>query len=192
MSGLLAQRAHTLHAPGTLDECRQLIDVGSAEDPNGRLNVHAFRVDWSSPERATIRTSGGLPRGSTRVHLARHDWGTVAEARTQLDPFQVAIAWLLFIGCSAVAVAMAVNRSGGASVTGSLVPFGLLAAAALVALIWIYARAGKRDAAMVHDLALAIGANSVDGVLSPQYALRPNWPPPSEASIRAKSSSEPS
>jgi hypothetical protein len=36
---------------------------------------------------------------------------------------------------------------------------------------------------MLHDLALALGANSVDGVTSPQYALRPNWPPPSDASV---------
>jgi hypothetical protein len=87
---------------------------------------------------------------------------------------------------------MAVNRAGGKSLTGALVPFGLLALAALVALIWMYARTGNRDAAMVHDIALAIGANSVDGVVSPQYALRPNWPPPAETSIRADSSRAPS
>jgi hypothetical protein len=58
----------------------------------------------------------------------------------------------------------------------------------LVVLCWIYARTGAADAAMVHDLALAVGANSVDGVMSPQYALRPNWPPPSEASLRVGAS----
>jgi hypothetical protein len=122
-----------------------------------------------------------------RVHLSRHEWGSTAQATTQLDPFQAAIAWLLLLGCGAITVAMAVNRSDGKGFDGALVPFGLLVLAALVALIWMYARTGKRDAAMVHDLALALGANSVDGVLSPQYALRPNWPPPSEASIRARS-----
>jgi hypothetical protein len=192
MSGLLAQRAHTLYAPGTPEECRALIEVGTAEDANRRLNLSAFRVDWSSPERASIRTSGGLPRTTTRVHLSRHDWGSTAEATTQLDPFQVVIAWLLFVGCAGITIAMAVNRSSGKSLTGALLPFGVVALLALVALIWMYARAGKRDAAMLHDIALAIGANSVDGVVSPQYALRPNWPPPAENSIRADASPSPS
>ena len=187
MSGLLARRAHTLYAPGTPDECRQLIEVGTSDDANGRLNVTPFRVEWASPERATIRTAGGLPRRRTRVRLSRHDWGTTAEATTQLEPFQVAIAWLVLIGCSGIAIAMSVNRSAGESLTGALVPFGLLALVAVVAVIWMYARTGSRDAAMVHDIALAIGANSVDGVVSPQYALRPNWPPPAETSLPAGS-----
>jgi len=181
---LLGRKRHTLYAPGNPDECRKLIEQGTSEDASGRLNASAFRVDWSSPERASIRTSGGLPRRSTRVHLGRHDWGTAAEAITQIDVFQVVIAWLLFVGCGAVAIATAVNRADGASVTGALVPFGVLAVVALLALIWMYARTANRDAVMVRDLALAIGASSVDGVLSPQYALRPNWPPPSEASLR--------
>jgi hypothetical protein len=185
---LLGRMRHTLYAPGTPDECRQLIEVGTAEDAAGRLNASAFRVDWSSPERASIRTSGSLPRRSTRVHLSRHDWGTTAEAITQVDAFQVVIAWVLFVGCGGIAIATAVNRADGKSITGALAPFGVLAVAALFALIWMYARTENRDAVMVRDLALAIGASSVDGVLSPQYALRPNWPPPSEASIRAKSS----
>ena len=185
MSGFMARRAHTLYAPGTPEECRRLLDVGASDDPNGRLNLHAFRVDWSGSSLATIRTAG-LPRRSTRVQLSRHDWGTTAGVTTQLDPFPVAIAWLVFVGCAGIAIATAANRSGGKSLTGALVPFGVLALVALVGLIWMYARTGSRDAAMVHDVALAIGANSVDGVLSPQYALRPNWPPPSEASLRVK------
>ena len=120
--------------------------------------------------------------------LSRHDWGSTTEATTQLDAFQVVIAWILFVGCGGVAIAMAVNRSNGKSLTSALLPFGLVALVALVALIWMYARAGKRDAATVHDLSLTIGASSVDGVLSPQYALRPNWPPPAENSIRARAS----
>ena len=65
--GLLARKRHTLYAPGTPDECRQLIEVGTAEDASGRLNLRAFRVDWSSAERASIRTAEGLPRTTTRV-----------------------------------------------------------------------------------------------------------------------------
>jgi hypothetical protein len=186
--GLLMREKHTLYAPGTPEECRKLIDVGTSEDATRRLNLRAFLVGWSSPERATIRTAKGLPRCSTRVHLSRHDWGTTAEATTQLDPFQVAIAWLLFIGCIGITIAMAANHSDGQRLTNAVIPFGLLALVALIALVWTYASFGRRDEAMVHDLALAIGASSVDGVLSPQYALRPNWPPPSEASTRAGSS----
>jgi hypothetical protein len=188
VDGLLARRRHTLYAPGTPDECRQLIEVGTAEDASGRLNLRAFRVDWSSPERASIRTAEGLPRTTTRVHLSRHDWGSTTEATTQLDPFQVLIAWILFIGCGGVAIAMAVNRSDGKSLVSALLPFGIVAVVALFALIWMYSRAGTRDEATVHDISLAIGASSVDGVLSPQYALRPNWPPPAENSIRARAS----
>jgi hypothetical protein len=192
IDGLLARKRHTLYAPGTPEECRQLIEVGTAEDASGRLNLNAFRVDWSSPERASIRTSEGLPRTTTRVHLSRHDWGSTTEATTQLDAFQVLIAWILFIGCGGVAIAMAVNRSDGKSLTSALLPFGIVAVAALFTLIWMYTRTGARDAATVHDISLAIGASSVDGVLSPQYALRPNWPPPAENSIRARASGSPS
>ena len=39
MSGILARRAHTLYAPGTPEECRQLIDVGTADDASRRLNL---------------------------------------------------------------------------------------------------------------------------------------------------------
>ena len=117
--------------------------------------------------------------------LSKHDWGSTADATTQLDPFQVVIAWLLFVGCAGIAIATAVNRSSGKSLTSTLVLFGVVAVLAVVALIWMYARSGNRDAAMLHDVALAIGANSVDGVVSPQYALRPNWPPPAEGSARA-------
>jgi hypothetical protein len=182
MSGLLARRTHTLYAPGTPEECRALIEVGTAEDADRRLNESAFRTDWSSGERASIRTSGSLPRRSTRVHLSRHDWGTTVKATTQLDAFQVLIGWLVFLGCGGIAIATAVNRSDGESITSALVPFGILALVALLALIWMYARAGRQDTAMVRDVARAIGANSVDGVVSPQYALRPNWPPPAETS----------
>jgi hypothetical protein len=180
----LGRKRHTLYAPGTPDECRQLIEVGTSEVADGRLNASAFRVDWSSPERASIRTSEGFPRRSTRVHLSPHDWGTTAEAITQVDAFQVVIGWLLFVGCGGIAIATAMHRGDGNSAATALLPFGLLAVVALFALIWMYARTENRDAVMVRDLALAIGANSVDGVLSPQYALRPNWPPRSEASTR--------
>ena len=115
----------------------------------------------------------------------RHDWGTSVHVTTRAELLPVAIAWLGFVGLAAIGVAMAVNRGDGESVLGALFPVGYLALAPLVVLLWTYARTGATDAAIVHDLATAIGANSVDGVSSPQYALRPNWPPPSEASLRA-------
>ena len=192
MSGLLARRTHTLYAPATTEECRTLIDAGTAEDPARRLNANAFRLAWTAPEQGTIRTAGAVPGRQARVRLVRHDWGTSAHVTTRAELLPVAIAWLGFVGLAAIGVAMAVTRGDAESVIGSLFPVGYLALAPLVVLVWIYARAGAADASIVRDLALAIGANSVDGVLSPQYALRPNWPPPSEASLRAASSPSPS
>jgi hypothetical protein len=185
MSGLLARRVHTIYAPGTIDECHALIEAGTATDETRRLNVHAFKVAWPSAEHATVRHST-LPRRVAHVRLSRHDWGTTANITTQLEPFSVLVTWLLLIGCGAVAAAQIVNRSDGTSVQKSLVPFGCLAMAAFVVLIWEKIRSTPLDAAMLHDLALALGASSVDGVSSPQYALRPNWPPPSDASVAAK------
>jgi hypothetical protein len=192
MSGLLARRTHTLYAPGTVAECRELLDAGTADDPARRLNANAFRVDWANDEEVTVRTGGGVPGRQARVRLMRHDWGTSAHVTTRAELLPVAIAWLGFVGLAAIGVAMAVNRGDGESVLGALFPVGYLALAPLVVLLWTYARTGATDAAIVHGLATAIGAKSVDGVSSPQYALRPNWPPPSEASLRARESASPS
>jgi hypothetical protein len=192
MSGLLSRRTHTLYAPGTIEECRQLIEAGTAEEAARRLNTNAFRLAWSTPEQVSVRTGNGVPGRQARVRLVRHDWGTSTHVTTRAELLPVAIAWLGFVGLGAIGIAMAVTRSDGESLIGSLFPVGYLALAPLVVLCWIYARTGAADAAIVRDLALAIGANSVDGVLSPQYALRPNWPPPSEASLRATSVPSPS
>lgn len=188
MSGLLARRTHTMYAPGTIEECRQLIEAGTAKDASRRLNTNAFRLDWSSAEQVIIRTGGAVPGRRARVRLVRHDWGTSVNVTTRAELLPVAIAWLGFVGLAAIGIATAVTRGDGESLIGSLFPVGYLALAPLVVLCWIYARTGAADAAMVHDLALAVGANSVDGVMSPQYALRPNWPPPSEASLRVGAS----
>jgi hypothetical protein len=185
MSGLLARRTHTLYAPGTIPECHELIEAGTAQDAARRLNAHAFRTEWDDAEQVTVRTGNGLFGRQARVRLVRHDWGTSVHATTRAELLPVAIAWLGFVGLAAIGAAMAVNRGDGDSVLGALFPVGYLALAPLVVLVWIYSHTGSADAAIVHDLATAIGANSVDGVLSPQYALRANWPPPSEASLRA-------
>jgi hypothetical protein len=184
MSGLLARRTHTIYAPGTIPECRDLINAGTAQDPAQRLNANAFAVDWANNEQVTVKTGGGLVGRRARIGLVRHDWGTSAHVTTRAELLPVVTAWLAFVGLVAVAVAGAVNHGDGESAVSALFPVGYLALAPLVVLVWIYAHTKSADAAIVHDLATAIGANSVDGVLSPQYALRPNWPPPSEASLR--------
>jgi|tagenome__1003787_1003787.scaffolds.fasta_scaffold20983747_3 hypothetical protein len=184
MSGLLARRTHTIYAPGTVDECRTLLDTGTAVEDHRRLNLHAFKIAWPGADHATVRNSS-LPRRVAHVRLARHDWGTTANITTQLEPFSVLVTWLTLIGCAAVAGAQIANRGDGKTVADALVPFGCLAMAAFVVLIWEQVRTKGLDDAMLHDLALALGAKSVDGISSPQYALRPNWPPPSDASVAA-------
>src|SRR4051794_5126681 len=116
MSGLLARRTHTLYAPGTIAECHNLIEAGTAEDATRRLNASAFRTEWDNDEQVTVRTGNGLFGRQARVRLVRHDWGTSAHATTRAELLPVVVAWLGFVGLAAIGAAMAVNRGDGDTV----------------------------------------------------------------------------